>query len=360
MRSTGSLNPPSLKEESLIPSAISTPSSGDDGARNYRSYRSLVNGFLKNIVEVYRLDYGEYYALEKNANQLIFNHTRSVFQEEIKFQNQLNDVLRTSKPKLLSFPISGYLSEKSVNGNQYVAYPLIYNQKPLGVLVLGGQKNGVPTTFDGMGLNEIQNLSSVLAKAIYLDHYSYESYQDALINYKDLIIDLYSHDHKIGAHSNKIALLSERVVKEHGGSDNVINHVKQSAYLHDIGKLFIPKKILNKPGPLTLEEWDVMKRHPEIGSQIVSLTTGMHTVADVVCTHHEHYDGTGYPYGLKGESIPLAARILSVVDAYGAMTEKRVYQRPKTAEEAFSELARCSGTHFDPVVVKSFIHVMSN
>ena len=123
-------------------------------------------------------------------------------------------------------------------------------------------------------------------------------------------------------------------------------------------KFFIPSEILTKPGLLTPEEWKTMKLHLEIGSQIVSLTTGLQSVSEIVVSHHEHFDGCGYPFKLSGEKIPFTSRILSVVDSYEAMIEARVYQRTKSKEEAKWELINFSGSQFDPDVVKVFLEIV--
>ena len=121
--------------------------------------------------------------------------------------------------------------------------------------------------------------------------------------------------------------------------------------LHDIGKIFTPKEILYKAGPLTDEEWKVMRRHPVDGAEILEKIGHLKDMADNIRYHHEHYDGTGYPEGRRGEQIPLGARIAAVVDAFDAMVSDRPYRKAMAVEEAIEELTRCRGTQFDPKVV---------
>ncbi|RDY25578.1 diguanylate cyclase [Romboutsia weinsteinii] len=127
------------------------------------------------------------------------------------------------------------------------------------------------------------------------------------------------------------------------------------AKLHDIGKIGISEDILLKPGRLTLEEFEIMKTHTEKGYRIINASSELGNVAKCVLTHHERWDGKGYPLGLKGEEIPIISRIISIVDAYDVMTTDRVYKKAMTKKEAIYELNRCSGTQFDPYITKNFI-----
>jgi HD-GYP domain-containing protein (c-di-GMP phosphodiesterase class II) len=136
--------------------------------------------------------------------------------------------------------------------------------------------------------------------------------------------------------------------------------VEWAARLHDIGKIGVPDKILRKNGPLTAEEWESMRKHPEIGSRIVEPIKKLANVAPLIKAHHEWYDGTGYPLGLKGKDIPLGARILSIADAYGAMLDNRIYHRPRTQIDAIFELRNKKGTQFDPELVEVFIRIVEN
>lgn len=128
------------------------------------------------------------------------------------------------------------------------------------------------------------------------------------------------------------------------------------ALLHDIGKVSINPNILQKqPGALTSAEWDEMKRHPEIGYRIAQATPELAIVSDLILSHHERWDGKGYPRGLKEEEIPLPCRILAIADAFDAMTNDRVYRKAMSREEALLEIERNAGAQFDPVITNLFI-----
>jgi HD-GYP domain-containing protein (c-di-GMP phosphodiesterase class II) len=138
-----------------------------------------------------------------------------------------------------------------------------------------------------------------------------------------------------------------------------LKRVELAAELHDIGKIAIPETILEKPGRLTDEEWSFIRRHTEIGEQIMLAAPSLAYAADLVRSHHEHHDGSGYPDGLAGEEIPFGARIIAVCDAFGAMTKKRAYHDAISVAYALAELRRCSGTHFDPQVVCAFCELIA-
>ncbi|HUE28594.1 MAG TPA: HD-GYP domain-containing protein, partial [Solirubrobacteraceae bacterium] len=138
-----------------------------------------------------------------------------------------------------------------------------------------------------------------------------------------------------------------------------VERVHAAGVLHDLGKLGIADAILHKPGPLTDREWREMRRHPEVGAQILE-HGGMRDIAGWVRTHHERIDGHGYPDGLGGEDISVEARILAVADAYEAMVADRPYRPGMSADEARAELLRCSGSQFDPEVVRAFLSALDN
>jgi HD-GYP domain-containing protein (c-di-GMP phosphodiesterase class II) len=129
-------------------------------------------------------------------------------------------------------------------------------------------------------------------------------------------------------------------------------------FLHDIGKVGIPERVLTKPGPLTDEEWAIMRAHPAIGADIVEPIRFLGDAVEIVRTHHEWFDGTGYPSGLRGDEIPLAARIFAIADSFDAMTSNRPYRRALPLERALQEIRDGAGTQFDPEVVRAFLELV--
>lgn len=169
---------------------------------------------------------------------------------------------------------------------------------------------------------------------------------------------LYEKHSETEEHTQRIKKLSVTLGKELGLSDDELNELELLSILHDIGKIGIPESILMKPGKLTEEEWETMKRHTEIGYRIAKATAGLSHVAEEILSHHEKYDGTGYPRGLKGEQIPILSRIINIVDSFDVMTHSRTYKDASSMDYAIGELKRCSGTQFDPQIVIKFLELL--
>jgi putative nucleotidyltransferase with HDIG domain len=167
-----------------------------------------------------------------------------------------------------------------------------------------------------------------------------------------------ARDDGTGEHCQRIEGWSERLARRLGLQDEEVKAVRLAALLHDIGKIGIPDSILLKPGPLTAAEWQVMRAHPAIGETILASAGHLGAVVPLVGSHHERWDGSGYPRGLRGEQIPLGARIIAVVDAYSAMTDQRAYREAFSHEEAMEELRQEAGRLFDPAVVTLFEELM--
>jgi HD-GYP domain-containing protein (c-di-GMP phosphodiesterase class II) len=135
------------------------------------------------------------------------------------------------------------------------------------------------------------------------------------------------------------------------------NDMQRGSLLHDVGKIGVSDTILLKPAKLTDDEWESMRRHPEIGYNILRQVKFLHGAAEIVLAHHERWDGQGYPYGLREDEIPLGARIFSVVDTFDAMTSDRRYRQAKSTLEAMNEILKYSGSQFDPLIVEAFLDV---
>jgi len=181
-----------------------------------------------------------------------------------------------------------------------------------------------------------------------------QSYEDTL-QALGAAIDL--RDNETGGHSQRVCRYSLEIARAMGWQTKQLGTLARGAYLHDIGKLGVPDGILLKPGSLTPEERKIMQRHAQIGFDLVKDIPFLADATDVVLMHHERFDGTGYPQGLKGEDIPLSARIFAIADALDAITSERPYQRASPFESAREIISRLSGTAFDPQIVNVFLNI---
>ncbi|MCB2292731.1 diguanylate cyclase [Clostridium algoriphilum] len=161
-------------------------------------------------------------------------------------------------------------------------------------------------------------------------------------------------------HSKRVSEICQEIGKAINFPEIEIRKLKAAGLLHDIGKIAIEEKILNKPGKLTVQERNEINRHPDIGYRILSSSNNMLELANYILAHHERWDGTGYPKGLKGEAIPLMARIIALADSYDAMTSVRLYRNALSEEEALIEILKNAGTQFDPELTKIFVEKVLN
>lgn len=164
--------------------------------------------------------------------------------------------------------------------------------------------------------------------------------------------DKYTH-----GHSTRVTVYSLALAEKLNLQDDLLEEIETAGLLHDIGKIAIPEKILLKPGKLTDEEYEVIKMHPELGEKLITSIDKLNKISLWLKSHHERYDGTGYPEGLAGEAIPISARIIAIADTYDAMTSDRAYRKALSHEVAIAEIQECSGTQFDPHLAQLFIDI---
>jgi response regulator RpfG family c-di-GMP phosphodiesterase len=196
----------------------------------------------------------------------------------------------------------------------------------------------------------VQEKTAELSRALHEVEASYSHTLDALVAALD------AREHETGDHSQRVVRYT-LAIAEHLGVVRGRADMARGALLHDIGKLGVPDAILLKPGPLTADEWGEMKRHPQIGWNILRPIAFLHPAAELVLAHHERWDGAGYPRGLRGEQIPVGARIFSIADTLDAMMSDRPYRSRTTLAAARKEIARCAGSQFDPRCVEAFLAI---
>lgn len=260
-----------------------------------------------------------------------------------------------------------------------LAVPSFYKKQLLGMLLMGAKKDG--SKFQREEISFFQILAQDCSMALKTSEYHQvlteknRQLEERIVEvetlrkkegelYKQvmrcLAQEVYAKDAYTFGHISQVERLGLMTAKEMGlDVDGKHGQVLSAGLiLHDVGKIGIPDDVLKKPAPLTDAEWKIMKTHPEKGARILSPLTDFKEVMNIVLSHHENWDGSGYPRGLKGEEIPLEARIVAVVDAFHAMVSTRTYSRGKSVEHAMEELERCAGQQFDPGVVKAFLQAL--
>jgi putative two-component system response regulator len=198
-------------------------------------------------------------------------------------------------------------------------------------------------------MTERKNLEDAHKKLLYAYDETIEGWSRAM--------DL--RDQETEGHSQRVTDLTIKLAQTFGIPREELTHVRRGALLHDMGKLGIPDSILLKPGKLNEEEWEFMRRHPQLAYNMLNPIEYLRPAMDIPYCHHEKWDGTGYPRGLKGEEIPLTARLFAVVDVWDALTSDRPYRLAWEREKVLEYIQEQSGKHFDPQAVKGFLQIIS-
>jgi HD-GYP domain-containing protein (c-di-GMP phosphodiesterase class II) len=254
-------------------------------------------------------------------------------------------------PRLAGDRAFGWLSE---HAQQLLAVPMLRQETLLGCLFAMDKKSGEFDTEDSKLLSSIANES-----AIYLENARlFEDVHGLLMGLlHSLTSAVDAKDAYTCGHSERVALLSRLLATQCGLDDAQVERIYMAGLLHDVGKIGVPERVLQKAGKLTDEEFALMKKHPEIGARILR---DIRQVADIlpgVLHHHERYDGRGYPAGLAGKNIPLMGRLICVADCFDAMTSNRTYRQALPLEVALTEMRRCAGTQFDPELIDAFLRI---
>ncbi|AEG58652.1 GAF and HD-GYP domain-containing protein [Desulforamulus ruminis] len=243
--------------------------------------------------------------------------------------------------------------------NSMVFIPLVGKGRCLGCLQLVNKQDGSP--FNARDLRLCSAFSG--QAAVIIDNSILFANQEKLVLslIRALSSALDARDPYTRGHSERVSKLAMEIARGLGLDYQQQVVLERAALLHDVGKIGIRDNVLLEAGPLSEEKWNIMKSHPEIGAQIIEQIEPkslMDEVCEGVMHHQEKFDGTGYPLGLSGENIPLVARIITIADAFDAMTSDRPYRKGKSPREALKEIERCAGSHFDPFLVEVFLKVM--
>ncbi len=222
-------------------------------------------------------------------------------------------------------------------------------------------------TVDSCKINAYQSQDIIMAQAfanhaaLALEHARlYENVRDSFLQTGLALANaIEARDQYTGDHSQRLSTFAKEIGQQLGMTEHELEDLRWAGIFHDIGKIGVPDSILRKPGPLTPEEWQIMKQHPEIGAAILRPVHQLRNVIPIILAHQEKFDGSGYPFGLRAQEIPLGARVLAVVDAYSAMIDDRVYRKGCSHEQALEEIITSAGSHFDPSVVRVFLKIIS-
>jgi putative nucleotidyltransferase with HDIG domain len=240
------------------------------------------------------------------------------------------------------------------DAQRLLAVPLQRGEQVLGCLYALDKNHGDFDSADSKLLNSIANESAIyLENAILFE--DVHGLMMGLLHSLTSAVD--AKDAYTCGHSERVAVLSKLLARQYGLDESQVERIYMAGLLHDVGKIGVPEAVLRKPGRLTVEEFEQMKRHPAIGAKILQDVKQIQDIIPGVLHHHERFDGRGYPDGLSGHNIPMMGRIICLADCFDAMTSTRTYRKAMPLEVTLADIRRCSGTQFDPALTEAFLTI---
>ncbi len=270
-------------------------------------------------------------------------------------------VVRTGEPYVVhntaesTDPRGKTFGDETKRSASAVHVPLRIGHRVVGVLSAQSYR---ADAYDAEHVAILRSLGNLVASAFENASHIARTRELYLASVRGLAAAVDARDPYTRSHSARVAALARTIAEEMHLTADETRRVQIGALLHDIGKIGIPDAILNKPGPLTEEEWVIMRTHPVLGGSVVSSVEPLAELAPVIRYHHERYDGAGYPDGLSGEEVPLASYVVAAADAFEVIVSRRSYKEARTVDFAVEELRRCRGTQFHPGVVDAFLRVV--
>ncbi len=358
-------NAPSLGEEKSRRS-LEVLYRADKIARDIDDFGQMLENLMDLILEVIPASRGYIFLVNRDTGKLnpyVRRAPDSIAGDtEIVVSNTILSAAVGQKESLLSndalvderFVHSRSISDLKVRSA--MCSPLVNRGKVLGIIYIDSNDRSNLYTKDDLAL-----LSALASKAgISLDNARlYDDQRNLFYNaVETLVRAIQARDPYTSGHSTRVSRYSLLIAEKLDLTTKEKHQLYLAAMLHDIGKIGIPDGLLNRKGKLTEEEIQQIRNHVTVGAQMLQALGEMHPIVPLILHHHEAWDGSGYPDKLKGEQIPLMSRILAVADTYDAMTSDRPYREAMAASDAIAELKRCSGSHFDPMVVEKFLQVL--
>ncbi len=328
------------------------------------SFQEVLNHILESAVDSQGAKSGSIMLLNKRTNELEIAASSNMDEEivkntRVKFGEGISGrVAKDGEPLLL---IDGVTLCGQRDLKDAVSIPIKSKDELIGVLNLnskGPRSAGESSIFDVKDLDFLATLANHAAVVIN-NSQLYESLQKNYINIiQTLTAAIDAKDPSTRGHSARVAEYAVAIAKELGMPMESLKTIQSASYLHDVGKIGIPEYILGKPGGLTNEEFDIIKTHPTISAKILAPVHFDEPIVSIVRHHHERYAGGGYPDNIKGDKIPLEARIITLADSFDAMISSRPYRNAHTVDWAMDEIRNCSGKQFDPEIAEVFLQVI--
>jgi len=321
---------------------------------------------LDKAVNMQQADAGSIMLVDKRSGDLIIKAAKNL-NPDVRGETRIpvgqgiaGWVAKEGRPIVL---IDGVGNDNDFPGSRKVqnavSLPILLDEQAVGVLNLSYKDGSSGRKFSPSDLDFLTTLANHAAAAINNAQLFEELRGNYFSTIQALAAAIDAKDPYTHGHSARVAEYAIAAAKELDMTMAEMEVIQAAAYLHDVGKIGIPEPILTKPGKLTDEEYEIIKTHPEISARIISPVNFQGEVVSIVRHHHERVDGHGYPDMVRGDKIPLEARILAVADSFDAMISVRPYRPPRSLEDAKMELIRCSGTQFDKEIVRAFIKAVN-
>ncbi len=323
---------------------------------------ALLKLILDSTIKEFEADIASLYFVRENGDGLDLKATVGIGDESIQklvsdhIYSSCQKTVATKCPMIFNDPDPDYSSDDRTIKSS-LCQPLMARGKILGALIVVRTKNPHPFSqgqLTGLGLLASKAAAAIESSNLYEDlKETYIATVEALAN------AIEARDTYTRGHTERVYVLSKILADELGWSEAELGDLRIGGILHDIGKIGVPDSILNKSGLLTDEEFEIMRTHPEKGARMVESIPFLRTALPYIKYHHERHDGEGYPYGLKGDEIPLPGRLLAVVDTIDAVTSDRPYRKGRPLAEAIEEIKNHSGTQFNPEIVEACLSAYS-